>query len=341
MRIMDWNIEHMNSWWEGGVADPAVMLPSFDGNNFSPAITDVPALAQRVGNVINAVDPDVVTIQEGAGIPEMNDFFNRFVNGDDWHVLRGSGGRQALVVAARLDRDISDLNAGPEAIGAVDFSQPYRADIEADLEISDVEFARKPQVVNLLAHGQQILLINNHLKSKFVSNGEQMHNAGGDQRLAFFASALMARRRISGEAFCIRSFLNETFGENPLAQVIVTGDLNDGAGTDFFEANFLTHSVVDRIFGSVFWPDRQLVHVLFHGGSLDYTAQFYDFIAGETKDLVLDHIGISQAINENWDWQGRVAVAEYEAQCIDDSSLRERDRKPSDHRPVVLEMTPT
>ena len=340
MRLMNWNIEHMNSWWEGGSADPPVMRQSFSGNNFSPPISDVPALAERVGNVINAVDSDLVTIQEGAGIPETNDFFDRFVNGDNWQVLRGSGGAQALVTVARLDRDLSAINPGPESIGSVDLNQPFSADVDADLEIDQVEFARKPQVITLSAHAQQFLLLNNHLKSKFVRNGEAMFNAGGEQRLAFFADALMARRRISGEAFRIRAFLDEILSDNSMAQVIVTGDLNDGPGADFFEENFLTHSIIDRIFGSIFRPDRQLTHVLFHGGSSDFTAQFFDFIAGETRDLILDHIGISRAINSNWDWQGRVAVAEYEAQRVHNTSLNERDRLPSDHRPVVVDMTP-
>ena len=167
-----------------------------------------------------------------------------------------------------------------------------------------------------------------------------MYNAGGEQRLEFFAQALNARRRISGEAFRIRVFLNELLNDNSSARIIVTGDLNDGAGADFFEENFLTHSVVDRVFGSVFRPDRQLTHVLFHGGSTDYTAQFFDFIAGEVKDLVLDHIGVSQEINSNFNWQGRVAVVEYEAQRVDDANLNERDRLPSDHRPVVADITP-
>ena len=116
------------------------------------------------------------------------------------------------------------------------------------------------------------------------------------------------------------------FSQNPMRQVIVTGDLNDGPGTDFFEEHFLTHSVVDRVFGSVFHPDRQLVHVLFHGGSTEFTAQFFDFIAGKTKDLVLDHIGLSQGINQNFDWQGRVAVKEYQGQVVNDPNLSERDR---------------
>jgi hypothetical protein len=339
MRLMDWNIEHMNSWWEGGSADPAIMRPSFAGNNFSPPITDVPGLAQRVGNVINAVDPDLITIQEGPGIPELDDFFDRFVNGDDWQVLRGSGGGQALVVAARSERGVT-LAAGPESAGSVDLNQAFKADIQADLQIDDVEFARKPQVVNVNAHSQQFLLINNHLKSKFVRDGEARFNAGGQQRLAFFADALVARRRISGEAFRIRAYLDEVFGSDPAARVIVTGDLNDGPGADFFEENFLTHSVVDRIFGSVFRPAGQLTHVLLHGGSTDFTARFFDFVAGETRDLVLDHIGISQGIADNFHWQGRVAVAEYEAQCVNNADLNERDQCPSDHRPVVADLTP-
>ena len=130
MRLMNWNIEHMNSWWEGGDADPPNLRQSFGGNNFSPAITNVPELAARVGQVISDVDPDVITIQEGAGIPEMNDFFSRFVDGDTWHVLRGAGGGQALVVAARLDRDVTAFEPGPESMGSVDFNQPFSADVD-------------------------------------------------------------------------------------------------------------------------------------------------------------------------------------------------------------------
>ena len=338
MRLMNWNIEHMNSWWEGGNTDPAVMHQSFGGNVFSPPITDVPALAERVGKVINAVDPDVMTIQEGPGMPELHHFYAQFVNGT-WDMLRGAGGGQALVVAARTDRDVS-ISVGPDSMGQVDLSQPFRADIQADLEIDDVEFARKPLVVNVSAHSRRILLINNHLKSKFVRDGEARFNAGGQQRKSFFADALEARRRISGEAFRIRAYLDAAFEADQAALIIVAGDLNDGAGADFFEENFLTHSVVDRVFGSVFHPERQLTHVLFHGGSTDFTAQFFDFIAGETKDLVLDHVGISPGVVEDFDWQGRVAVDEYEAQRVDDPALSERDRLPSDHRPVVVDITP-
>jgi len=83
MKLLNWNIEHMNSWWEGGLRNPAIMRQTFAGNNFSPAISDVPKLAERVGKVINDINPDLITIQEGAGVFEMRDFFDRFVNGNN------------------------------------------------------------------------------------------------------------------------------------------------------------------------------------------------------------------------------------------------------------------
>ena len=225
-------------------------------------------------------------------------------------------------------------------MGNIDLSRRFGVDVDADLHIETIEFARQPQVVEFTAHGQRFLLMNNHLKSKYVHNGRAQYEEGGDSRRAFFREALIARRRISAEAFRIRAFLNGVFDVEPMRHVMVAGDLNDGPGADYFERNFLTHSVVDRVFGSVFQPERQLAHVLFHRGVTDYTAQFYDFIEGRTKDLVLDHVGLSGGINRSFDWRARVGVSEYEARVLNDSDLKERDRRPSDHRPVVVDLIP-
>lgn len=333
---MDWNIEHMNSWWTGG-RNP-VLRDTFQGNNFSPSIDDVPALARRCAEVIRAVDPDVVTLQEAAGLPELHQFFDEFVGGGPWSIARGSGGGQALAVAARTDRSVTALAVGSSSAGSIDLSESIHADVNADLVVDEQPFARDPQVVVIEAHGQEILLVNNHLKSKFVVDGQRMWEAGGEDRLAFIADALVARRRISAEAYRIREFIDTLLEEDDERLLLVTGDLNDGAGSDFFEQNYLTHSVVDRIFGSVFSPERQLTHVLFNGDALDWTARFHDFIADEERDLVLDHIGLSPALAD-WRWAGRVAVSEYEAQVVPDAE-RERERLPSDHRPVVVDVEP-
>ena len=258
----------------------------------------------------------------------------------DWSILRGATA-QALAIAARLDRDVSEITSGPGQVGNIDLAEGFDADVNADLDLEELKFARKPLIANIVTHGKPITIVNNHLKSKFVENAESMWNNGGADRREFIRLALIVRRRISAEAFRIRSYLDALFGENPDHEIIVTGDLNDGPGADFFEREYLTHSVVDRIFGSIFHSEKQLKHVLFHGGSTDFTAQFFDFIEQQLNNLVLDHIGLSQTIDNTWDWEGRVAIAEYEAQIVpNDGSLKERDLKPSDHRPVVVTMQP-
>ncbi len=251
MRLMNWNIEHMNSWWEAGNQRPAVMRPTFAGNDFSPPVTDVQGLATRVGAVINAIDPDIISIQEGAGLPEMEDFFDRFVGEDNWKILRGAGGGQALVCAANMDR-VDEFEPGEDIVGLIDLGGPFNADVNVDLIVDEVNFARRPQVVKAMIDGHEFTIINNHLKSKFVQNAEALFHAGGADRLTFFDGALKARRRISGEAFRIREFIDAVLDADPQKLLLVVGDLNDGAGADFFERNFLTHSVVDRIFGSIF-----------------------------------------------------------------------------------------
>lgn len=340
MRLMNWNIEHMNSWWEGGDQDPAVMRPSFAGGAFSPAISDVPALAARVGQVIRAVDPDVIAIQEGPGLPEIRHFLSDFADGT-WQVLRGQGGAQALLVAVREGRGITNFAVGAHEVGSVNLDGPFTADINADLELEQVDFARVPQVVTFDAHGASFIVINNHLKSKFVNDGQRLFEAGGQDRLEYFAQSLTARRRISGEAYRLRAFVDEVLNNDPDANIVMCGDLNDGPGSDFFEENFLTHSVVDRVFGSIFHRDKQLTHVLLNGGSTDFTAKFFDFVIGEDKELVIDHIGLSRGVTQAFTWTGRVAVAEFDDQVIPDApGLTHRDLTPSDHRPVVVDLTP-
>lgn len=339
MRLMNWNIEHMNSWWEGGAQVPPVMRPSFNGSSFSPAISDVPALAGRAAEVIRQVDPDMIAIQEGPGTPEMQQFLTDFVGGT-WQVLRGAGGAQALLVAAREGRGISGFVEGATTVGDIVLDGPFTADTNADLELDQVDFARVPQVIAFEVHGQSFTLINNHLKSKFVNGGRDLYEAGGESRLEYFAKSLIARRRISGEAYRLRKFMDTMLEADPTANIIVCGDLNDGPGSDYFEENFLTHSVVDRVFGSIFHRDKQLTHVLLNGNSTDYTAKFFDFITKVERELVIDHIGLSHGITEHFDWMGEVAVAAFQSQTIAAGpGLRERDLMPSDHRPIVVELT--
>lgn len=86
-----------------------------------------------------------MTIQEGAGLPEMRDFFEQFVGGGPWELRRGAA--QALVVAAKQGRAVTEIAEGPSTAGAVDLAAPIAADVDADLLVNEVDFAREPQVI--------------------------------------------------------------------------------------------------------------------------------------------------------------------------------------------------
>jgi hypothetical protein len=67
MRLMDWNIEWMNNWFIGN--------GQVQWHNFHTGIANVRALADRVAGVITAIDPDVLTLQEGPSDPREMDLF--------------------------------------------------------------------------------------------------------------------------------------------------------------------------------------------------------------------------------------------------------------------------
>jgi hypothetical protein len=176
-------------------------------------------------------------------------------SGGAWSVLGGAGGAQKLIVAARTDRDVTSLAIADNTRMTVQLDADYEADADGDAVLeTDTIFARVPLVIDLVTHGYSLRIINCHLKSKFVRDGESLFNGTQAERREFIRAALVNRRRISAEAFRIRSYLDELFNANPNRLVLLAGDLNDGPGFDFFERRYLTHSVVGLAFGSVLLP---------------------------------------------------------------------------------------
>jgi endonuclease/exonuclease/phosphatase family metal-dependent hydrolase len=346
MRFVDWNIEHMNSWFvpNDDLNSPS-MRASYPGGGFGGGqIDDVPALAQRAANVLSGLDPDVICIQEGAGEEEVALFLNQFLplpNAGTWTVLGGAGGAQKLIVAARTDRDVASAVLADDSGMTVQLDADYEADTDGDAVLeSDTDFARIPLVVDLLAHGQNLRIINCHLKSKYVPDGEDLFNGTQAEHREFIRAALVNRRRISAEAFRIRTYLDELFDANPDRLALLAGDLNDGPGFDFFERRYLTHSVVDLAFGSVLLPEGRLTHPLIQSGQPRPSSAFFDdFVEGiQNKPLLLDHIGLSPALS-TWLDSARIANGEFDAEA-QPGAAQERERLPSDHRPVFAVLTP-
>lgn len=345
MRVVDWNIEHMNSWFvpNDDPSSPALRT-SFPGGGFGGGrIDDVRTLARRAANVLSDLDPDVICIQEGAGEDEVALFLNQFlpIPGGTWTVLGGAGGAQKLIVAARTDRDVDSIAIANDAGLTVQLDADYEADTDGDAVLeTDTSFARRPLVVDMVAHGHNIRIINCHLKSKFVSDGENLFNGTQAEQREFIRAALVNRRRISAEAFRVRTYLDELFAADPNRLILLAGDLNDGPGFDFFERRYLTHSVVDLAFGSVLLPEGRLTHPLIQPGQPQPASAFFDdFVEDiQNKPLLLDHFGLSPALSR-WLESARVANTEFDTQA-QPGAQHERERLTSDHRPLIAVLTP-
>ena len=350
MRIVNWNIQHMNSWFvPGDEARSPALRPSYDprsGNTFGGGqIADVPALAERAAGVLQTLDPDLICIQEGASEDEVSWFLDHYLalsGAERWRVIGGAGGGQKLVVAARLDRQIvTALAKADDSELDTQLGSEYEADTDGDAVLeTDTQFARVPQVVDIKAYDREVRVVNCHLKSKYVRDGRRLFKESQEGRQEYIRAALVARRRISAEAFRLRQYLDEVFKREPKRLLLLAGDLNDGPGFDYFERRFLTHSVIDVIFGSLLRPECQLVHPLIKKGEpRPFTARFDDFVENiMDKPLMLDHVGLSPALAK-WRVKARVAHHEFDAQAMP-KARNERERLPSDHRPISVELEP-
>lgn len=183
------------------------------------------------------------------------------------YALRKRGGRAATMDYA-TDQATQDLMDG------------WLADVNGDLLLETYDFTRLPLVIDVDPEaGQPIRVIVLHTKSKYVHRGQQLFE-NPDTRQEFIAEAMLARRRISAEAFRLRTYLDTLLQDELDSRIIVTGDFNDGPGRDFFERSYLTHNVTDILLGSTFYPELIFRHALI--GRVDtpalFTARFDDFV---------------------------------------------------------------
>lgn len=337
LTVASFNIEWMNRWFvtEG---DPAFRPPEVeDGETI-----DVREQAQRAAAVIRAIDPDVLAVQEAASNDgEIGVFIDEFlsdagVNRYRWFL--GDGGQQKLGLLYKPDvveHAALALPAPPPDPIAL-LHGTFLTDVDGNAELEDYEFTRAPLVVNLVVAGQPLQVIVMHTKSSFVNQGERLWRNPAT-RPHYVREALKARRRNAAEGMRLRKYLDTVLGTNPGADILVTGDLNDGPGLDYFEENYLARSVVDAIIGTAFVPEWQFEHALYDvDPALRYTAVFDDFVTEEVrKPLLLDHLLLSPALARE-PGSGTIHHAEYEAQVVNNGVSRQ-DR-PSDHRPVSVRL---
>jgi hypothetical protein len=121
------------------------------------------------------------------------------------------------------------------------------------------------------------------------------------------------------------------------------GDLNDGPGLDYFEENYLAHNITDILVGSAFAPELIFAHAQHDvAAATRYTAVFDDFVENvKKKKLLLDHILLSPTLTGATGLRkvpnsGTIHHQEYAAQVKNGG--KKREDRPSDHRPVSVEL---
>ena len=340
MKLVSWNIEWMNNWFVGG---HKVEMRTQQISRGKILIENVPALAQRITNVLKTLDADVVTIQEGpSDFREMQLYVDLFLNDDQgnpiYDVLGGLGkGAQKVYAFVKKSGQFKNATLVKDEL-TLELEEEWLADIDGDLVLEEYGYTRPPLVIEGEFKGDKIRIISLHTKSKFVYSQRSLWE-NENRRMEFIQAAMKNRRRISAEGFRLRKYLNDVMTDNPTKKVIVTGDWNDGPGNDYFERNYLTHNITDIILGSTFYPKLLFRHALLDKVPHDelYTAIFDDFIDDiDNRKILLDHIVASPAL-ANGIINGGVCHQEYE-NAINHQATTDREKFPSDHRPVFIEL---
>jgi hypothetical protein len=338
MRIVNWNIEWMNDWFVGGGS------VAFRENNLSRGITDIDDLCQRVASVVNSLNPDVLTVEEGpSDIREMQLFVDNYLS-DQYGVARFDifggldGAAQKLYALVKIGGALNSASIPTDDL-TQELGEPWESDVDGDFWLDGYSFTRQPLVIEGTASptNATVRIITLHTKSKYVHHGQQLWE-NPNTRMDYVVAALKNRRRISSEAMRVRRYLDALLDDDPDSLCVVCGDFNDGPGIDYFETRYLTHNVTDILLGSAYYPDLVFEHAFIKRVPDDrrYTAIFDDFVDDiMNRHLLLDHLLVSPALAPAVT-DADIAHPAYDAAI--DPNAAGRQARASDHRPVYLDL---
>lgn len=273
----------------------------------------------QIAQVIRAVDPDVLCVQEGpSGEAGIQSFANEVLDGD-WVPVLLTGGddepgtyddayqiqefgdfgqwiwflvRPELTSRCTLQSPSKwqDLVDGDEADGngRPDHCEKGKWPVHywGETDTSCYEHFRHPQVLKIDTGAESPLeLIGVHLKSKAINEDlEPERDEDGDLVEDYVRAALEARIKMASQARDVRRYVGERFDQasGPSGPgLLVLGDCNDGPGQDLFEEQYLFFNLVTNLQGKVLMAERYFNHALFDVPKRRrWTARFPDEVTG-------------------------------------------------------------
>jgi hypothetical protein len=356
LKVCTFNIEWMlsifgaktDSAWLADPKIPTTFAGATRGGIKLSRIADLPDLCRRIGNVIEAIDPDVLFVEEGPPLPEQMRLFVKTFLDDAYVVHRSNRADQAVHALVRRSLDSSiepwlPAGATPQSLWRKVPYYPWGAIAESQQKSHNL--ARWPLLLrSRLANGQDLVLGGVHTKSKFskLKTKAQWNNreANPDPVL----DALSSRQKLSAEVQRLREVLTSIVAAGPgQASVVVLGDFNDGPFFDLMEREFLIHNILDELVGSFLDPNTYFKHAMDPQVLASATTtRFSDPLqGGAIVQELIDHVLVSPAI---WSGQGAYGVRSGSCQVeeaawqlgVNGNPDATRGNRPSDHKPVSV-----
>lgn len=355
VKIATFNIEWMFSIFNGDWTDWDGTIPNaFSGKNLGPIklepVEDVKELCKRIADTISSTNALIIGVQEGPPLKEQMELFVRENLGDDYKVFVSNSRSQtihALVHKSIADK-VTARDPNSEEVkklwNDIPF-QPWGTIAREERRLQD--FYRRPLMLTFAPEdGKELEILVVHTKSKIsaLKTAEQWAERDPDA----VRDALLSRQKLTAEISRLREYVETQLqAPNEDLCILVMGDFNDGPLAEDLEKEFLIHNIIDEMIGSIMHPKV----VFRHGMSpeciaVSHSTEFRNPLKNDklTEELI-DHIMISPGI-----WSGggafsivadscKVEDGAYETHFDPNSGLEKRHLRPSDHRPVSIELS--
>lgn len=329
-RLMSYNIE----WFD----------KAFEPDNSLK--TDAASLKQidAVAKVISTIDPDLIGITEGPNTTTTTGRRNSVAALENFAVAKGLRQRKAMIgfpsagsqeIAVLYDPDALRVSHDPGGRSGQTKNPPFNEQFFADSDgdgIKEIYKHYRPPLearVHRADGGGDFWLMVVHTKSKGIFNAMD--------RVHFERTSDRNRRKLFAECGSIRQRVDEWLEAD--RAVVVMGDVNDGAGFDYYEGRF-GRSAVELIMGDLFKPDDILRN---YAGAPEWgrygwepsSVRFRDSFTGDNINALIDHILLSRHLRPT----GTPAAQVWNPyQNINAKPLKSELLEASDHFPITTDI---
>lgn len=327
------------------------MARMFDANGDLKKTGPEKDRAVQLSAVVAAMDPDLIGIVEGpdttvSGSKSASKQIEAWAAAQGLHAsykaVHGfpSPGRQELCAMYRSDKLVVAFD--PETRKAKNpFNEQFLVDTSDSLIQEAYKHYRSPLELKVLKAGDAskeiVCLIVAHTKSKGIFDSVDIAR--------FEQLSERNRKKLYAECLSIRERCDQWLADKPKRNVMVMGDINDGAGMDYYERRF-SRSAVELLMGDPWLPELQMKHVLPRPklgsrGWVPYSSDFRDRLTEYTVNVLIDHILVSRhtTLIDAVVWNPRLKANKDNAVI---QSVKTELNAASDHYPVMatLDLVP-